>query len=98
MPDAPTLVSPANGAWVTQPGDVHLAAGGDGVPAEGYVLYIDETPMITFTTPITTVIVDVSPWTHTWYVKATNSHGDSLPSPTWSLNVFGKTFLPLLRK
>jgi Immune inhibitor A-like, MAM domain len=97
-PNAPTLVSPADGSWVSSPVTFAWQPGEGGVPTEGYILYLDDAPVITYTTPITTTSLDVSPWAHTWYVKATNASGASLPSSTWNLNVFGKIFLPLTRK
>ncbi len=98
VPNAPTLVSPANGSWTGSPVTFTWQAGADGVPAEGYILYIDETPVVTLTTPITTTTMDVSSWAHTWLVRATNTAGVSSPSATWTLNVFGKIFLPITRK
>jgi len=53
---------------------------------------------MTFTEPITTTTLDVSPWTHTWFVKATTSSGTSLPSEPWSFDAFGKLFLPIVEK
>lgn len=97
-PNAPTLISPADGAWVSSLVTFTWQPAEGGVPAEGYILYLDDAPVITYTTPITTTSLDVSPWEHTWFVKATNASGASLPSSTWSLNVFGKVFLPLTKK
>ena len=37
-------------------------------------------------------------WSHTWFVKATNATGESLPSDTWSFNVLGRFFLPIAQK
>jgi hypothetical protein len=98
VPNAPTLVSPANGVWESSPVTFTWQPAEDGVSPEGYILYMDDSPVVTFTTPITTTMLDVSSWTHTWFVKATNSSGVSLPSTTWTLNVFGKVYLPLTRK
>ena len=98
VPNAPTLVSPADGTWVNSPVTFVWEPAGSGAPAEGYVFYLDDSPVITFTTPITTTTLDVSPWGHTWFVKATTSSGVSLPSTTWSFDVFGKFFLPLTYK
>jgi hypothetical protein len=97
-PNAPTLVSPANGSWASSPVNFEWQPAESGAPSEGYILYIDETPVVTFTTPVTTTTLVVSPWSHGWFVKATNAGGASLPSPTWYLNVFGKLFLPFLSK
>jgi len=40
----------------------------------------------------------VAPWAHSWFVKATNPLGTSLPSSTWSLDVYGKFVLPIIEK
>jgi hypothetical protein len=69
-----------------------------GAPVEGYILYIDDSPVVTLTTPVTSTIVAVSPWAHSWFVRATNAAGASAPSTTWSLNVFEKIFLPITTK
>lgn len=98
VPNAPNLLSPADGSWMSSPVTFTWEPAEDGAPAEGYILYLDDTPTITLTTPITSTILDVSPWAHSWNVKATNAAGASLPSPTWSFNVFGEIFLPLTRK
>jgi hypothetical protein len=95
LPGAPILVSPADGSWTSSPVTFSWQDGEGETPAEGYILYIDDTPAVTLTTPVTSVSLDVSPWTHSWYVKATSSSGVSLPSTTWIVNVFGKVFLPL---
>ena len=97
-PNAPTLVSPANGSWVSSPVTFVWQPAGSGAPVEGYILYIDDTPAMTFTSQVTTATLEVSPWAHSWFVKATNASGASLPSPTWNLNVLGKLFLPFLSK
>jgi hypothetical protein len=97
-PNAPTLVTPANGSWINSPVTFSWLPATDGVPAEGYILYIDDSPAVTLTTPITTTTVDVSPWAHTWFVRGTNAAGVSSPSTTWSFSVFGKIFLPITRK
>jgi hypothetical protein len=98
VPNAPTLVSPANGSWVISPVTFTWQPAAEGAPAEGYVFYLDETPVVTLTSPITTTTLDVTPWAHTWFVKATNASGASVPSSTWSFDVFGKIFLPITRK
>jgi hypothetical protein len=98
LPDSPTLISPANGSWVSSPVTFVWQSAESGAPTEGYVFYLDDTPVVTFTTLITTTTLDVSPWAHTWYVKATNKFGESLPSSPWSFDVFGKFFLPLIQK
>ena len=98
VPNAPTLVSPTDGTWVNNPVTFTWQPADSGVPAEGYILYLDDSPVITFTTPITTITLDVTPWAHTWFVNATTSSGVSLPSTTWSFDVFGKFFLPLTQK
>jgi Carboxypeptidase regulatory-like domain len=97
LPGVPTLISPANESWgsspvtfVWQPAAVF--------PAEGFTFYLDDTPVMTFTTPVTTTTLDVSPWGHSWFVKATNTAGASQPSQTWSFDVFGKFFLPITSK
>ena len=97
-PNAPTLISPENGSWTSSPVTFSWQPAPDGVPAEGYILYLDDSPAVTLTTPITTTTVDVSPWAHNWFVRATNSAGVSSPSTTWSINIFGKIFLPIIRK
>jgi hypothetical protein len=98
VPNAPSLISPANGSWVNNPVTFIWQPAASGNPAEGYIFYLDETPVVTFTTPITTTTLNVSPWAHTWFVKATSASGASLPSSTWSFDVYGKVYLPLMRK
>ena len=98
MPNAPTLVSPADGSWLTSPVTFVWEPAASGVPAEGYIFYLDVSPVLTFTTPITSTTLDVSSWGHTWFVKATNPSGVSLKSATWSFDVFGKFFLPITQK
>ncbi len=97
-PNAPALVSPANGSWASSPVTFEWQPAGSGAPAQGYILYIDDTPVMTFTTPVITATRVVPPWAHSWYVKATNATGESLPSPTWNLNVFANLFLPFLTR
>lgn len=97
-PDAPTLVSPANGSWVSDPVTFVWQAAEGGAPVEGYILYLDDSPVMTFTTPITSTTLEVAPWDHTWFVVATNASGASLPSDTWSLDVFGRFVLPIIEK
>jgi hypothetical protein len=98
VPDAPTLVSPANDSWVESRVTFEWQPAASGLPAEGYIFYLDETPVVTFTDQITTTTLSVPAWAHTWFVKATNTSGASLPSDTWNLNVFGRIFLPITRK
>ena len=98
LPDAPTLVAPANGAWTDNPVTFIWQPALDGVLFEGDILYIDDTPAITLTIPITNATVDLSPFAHTWFVKATTSAGTSPPSSSWSFNIFGKIFLPITIK
>ena len=98
VPNAPTLASPADGSRVNSPVTFVWQPADSGVPAEGYVFYLDDSPVVTFTTPITTTTLDVTPWAHTWFVKATTPSGVSSPSATWSFDVFGKLFLPLTQK
>jgi hypothetical protein len=97
-PNAPTLVSPANGSWTNSPVTFSWLPATDGFPAEGYILYIDDSPAVTLTAPITTTTMDVAPWAHTWFVRATNAAGVSSPSTTWSISVVGNIFLPITRK
>ena len=98
VPNAPTLVSPLDGTWMNSPVTFIWEPAGDGAPVDGYVLFIDDSPAITFTEPITSTTLEMSSWGHTWYVKATNASGASLPSPTWNFNIFGEIFLPITRK
>jgi hypothetical protein len=98
LPDAPTLVYPADGSWVSSPVTFVWQPAAGGAPTEGYIFYLDNTPVMTFTGPITTTTLDVTPWTHTWSVAATNNSGTSDPSTPWTLDVFGKLFLPVVEK
>ncbi|OGO26262.1 MAG: hypothetical protein A2136_09375 [Chloroflexi bacterium RBG_16_54_11] len=98
LPDAPTLVSPADGTWVSSPVTFEWQPAGTGAPVEGYIFFLDDSPVMTFTEPITTTTLDVSPWSHTWFVKATNTSGASEPSPTWTFDVLAKLFLPFTMK
>ncbi len=97
-PHAPSLLSPADGSLVGSPVTFAWQPAAIGTPAEGYILYLDDTAVMTFTTPITSATLDISPWSHTWFVKATNASGASLPSTTWRVSVPGKLFLPLIIK
>jgi hypothetical protein len=96
VPDAPVLVSPADDSWVGNPVTFVWQPAEGGSPVEGYILYLDDSPVVTTTE--TTVNLVISPWAHTWYVVATNASGSSLPSETWNFDVFGKVFLPLTQK
>jgi hypothetical protein len=98
VPDAPTLISPVNGSSVSNPVTFVWQPAEHGGQTDGYVFYLDNTPVITFTDPTTTVTLDVSLWRHSWYVKATNATGDSLPSETWIFDILGKFFLPITQK
>ena len=97
-PNAPTLVSPADGSWLDSPVTFVWEPVEGGPPIEGYVFFLDDTPVMTFTSPITTTTLDVTPWGHTWFVESTNITGPSLPSITWSFDILGKLFLPLTIK
>lgn len=97
-PNAPSLVSPANGSWTSSPVTFVWQASGEGVPADGYIVYIDDSPAITQTTPITSVILAVGPGLHNWNVRATSGSGVSFPSETWTLNVFRNVYIPLANK
>jgi hypothetical protein len=98
VPDAPTLVSPIDGSAVSSPVTFVWQPAKGGGSVEGYVLYLDGVAVATFNSPVTTTTLEVSPWSHTWYVVATNATGDSLPSDPWGFNVLGQLFLPLTQK
>jgi hypothetical protein len=98
LPDAPTLATPADNTWTSGPVEFTWQAAETGVRAEGFIVYIDDVEAVTLDSSVTTVTLDVGPWKHTWYVVATSSYGKSLPSEVWTVNVYGKVFLPLAIK
>jgi hypothetical protein len=59
---------------------------------------LDGTPVMTFTTPITSVTIDLSPGAHTWSVAAYNDVGQSAFADVWEINVLFKVSLPLIYK
>jgi Carboxypeptidase regulatory-like domain len=95
-PDVPVLVSPADGSWTGNPVTFVWQPADGGSPVEGYILYLDDTPMVTTTETTTTLAL--TSWEHIWYVVATNASGSSLPSEPWGFEVFGQFFLPLTQK
>ncbi len=97
-PDAPSLVAPDNGAVKSSPVTFVWQPAAGGSPPEGYILYIDETPVVTFTTPITSTTLVEPPGVHNWFVKATNGTGTSVPSPAWSFDIYRDIFLPLVNR
>jgi outer membrane receptor protein involved in Fe transport len=97
-PNAPSMVAPANGSWLNSTVTFVWQPAEEGAPLKGYVFYLDDTPVVTFTSPISTTTLDVTPWELTWLVKASNITGIFLPSASWSLNIFGKLCIPLTDK
>jgi hypothetical protein len=54
--------------------------------------------VFTFTTPVTSVTIDLEPGLHTWSVAAFNAAGQSEFAVAWEVNVLYNTFLPLVFK
>ena len=53
-PNAPTLISPANDSLVTSPVTFTWQSADAGAPTDGYIVYLDDSPAVTLTEPITT--------------------------------------------
>jgi hypothetical protein len=97
-PEAPTLVSPADGSSLSSPVTFVWQPAATGIPADGFIFYLDDSPVMTFTSPVTSTILEPVAGPHTWFVKATNPFGTSPQSETWDFTriaippaSFGKT-------
>jgi len=86
-PGAPLLVSPADGAVLESPVEFEWQDSGTGDPATGFIFNLDSTPVLTFTTPVTSTVISLTAGTHTWSVIATNIAGSSPASEVRSLEV-----------
>jgi hypothetical protein len=97
-PGVPTLISPTDGASVNSPVTFVWEDSGGGDAPTGYVFMLDGTVVFTFTTPVTSVTIDLEPGLHTWSVAAVNAAGQSEFAVAWEVNVLYNTFLPLVFK
>ncbi len=86
-PGAPDLITPANGALVTSPVSFEWTDSGTGDPATGYIFKLDGTPVMTFTTPVTSTTMTLTNGIYDWSVIATNDSGNSPESEVWSFEV-----------
>ena len=84
IPGRPSLLFPQEGGFDFTPVLFLWEEGQGGSPAEGYILKVDDSPLVTFNTPVNTTTQNISPGPHTWSVIATNSAGQSLESDEWA--------------
>lgn len=86
-PDSPSLVSPADGGSAANPVSFTWQPALTGGLPDGYVLWIDGSPVSTYTTPTTSGSALLSIGAHTWTVAAFNNGGSSGPAPARTVNV-----------
>ena len=97
-PGIPALISPQDSTVTSSPITFVWEGSDTGGLPTGYIFMLDGTPIITFTTPIITVTLDLSPGPHTWSVAAFNDVGQSEFADVWEINVLYKTYLPITFK
>ena len=98
-PGVPILVSPvdafdADGNVIT----FEWADSGTGAEPTGYLFMLDGTVVLTFTTPVTSTTLTLSPGVHTWSVAAVSDGGTSAYAEEWSVIVPYMQFLPFASK
>jgi hypothetical protein len=87
VPGAPDLITPTNGITVTSPVTFEWADSLTGDPATGYIFKLDGTPVMTFTTAVTTTTMTLTAGTYNWSVIATNAGGSSPESEVRTFQV-----------
>lgn len=87
LPGAPNLLSPLDGAQVTNPVTFTWEDSGAGDLPSGYIFNLDNTPVMTFTTPVTSTTMTLTSGVHTWSVVATNLAGPSPASETRTVEI-----------
>jgi hypothetical protein len=104
-PGAPQLVSPADGAILLNPVTFEWSPSAEGNAPEGYIFFLDETAVMTFTEPVTTTVMTLDLGEHSWSVSAFNFAGTTPSAETRSLTVIEdvpepsfRVFLPFASK
>ena len=86
-PDAPVLVAPINGAQVHNGQSLSWTLPAGSEDATGYDVYIDGI-RVSYDQPSTSYTLSgLDTGTHTWYVVARNTVGDSPVSDTWAFEI-----------
>jgi hypothetical protein len=77
----------------------------EGNAPEGYIFFLDETAVMTFTEPVTTTVMTLDLGEHSWSVSAFNFAGTTPSAETRSLTVIEdvpepsfRVFLPFASK
>jgi len=86
-PGAPLLISPEDGATVQNPVAFEWQDSSTGGAPSGYIFNLDSTPVMTFTTPVTTTVMTLTAGSYDWSVIAFNDGGASPESITRTLEV-----------
>jgi hypothetical protein len=97
-PGTPVLLSPADGVNVKSPVTFQWEANPVGGDPSGYVFILDNTPVFTFTTPVTAASTTLTLGEHTWSVLATNKGGTSSPADVWTVFASYLIYMPTLSK
>jgi hypothetical protein len=99
IPGVPLLVAPGNGTTTVDGRVVFVwTDGGGGGEPDGYIFVWQDTPLITFTTPVTSVTLLIVPGEYTWSVVAYNDAGASAYAAPWTIKILNKTLMPTIRK
>ena len=86
-PGAPLLISPPDAAVVQNPVAFEWQDSGTGGAPSGYIFNLDSTPVVTFTTPVTSTVMTLTAGNHDWSVIAFNDGGSSPESITQTVEV-----------
>jgi hypothetical protein len=93
---APSLVSPLKGAVVGNPVSFEWSPSPEGSPPSGYIFFLDDTAVMTFTEPVTSTEMTLELGEHTWSVSAINFAGVTPAAESRSLTVTDIPGVPLL--
>jgi len=93
---APTFVTPQDGTKTANKNVTIIWESGNGLSPEGYVISLDETLLMTFTTPTTSTEMIIVPGSHTWSVTSTNLAGSSAYAEPWHLDVWYMSYMPVV--
>ena len=97
-PGLPVLLTPEDGSFSISPVLFEWMASPSGGTPDGYIFLLDNTPVMTFTSPITTTQMQLDSGYHNWSVAATNASGSSGFAPKWELHVGYLNFIPVIYK